>query len=194
MIFIFSDEKLFIKSCSKILNEEQIQLIDIEKITNSLDLLGNNDLLILDLNMINISELPRIDCPAIALSNIPKYDEAMIMLHLGIRGYGNKYMLAENLIQAIQTVKTGQVWLPPSILTSLISKLPNSTVVNEPLNNNYNFTEREFEVTKHIIKGLSNKEISENMDITLRTVKSHLTSIFNKTGFRDRLELAINLK
>ena len=53
---------------------------------------------------------------------------------------------------------------------------------------------REAEVAKWLINGLSNREIGEKMFISIRTVKAHLTSIFKKTGCRDRLELATRMK
>jgi DNA-binding NarL/FixJ family response regulator len=53
---------------------------------------------------------------------------------------------------------------------------------------------REAEVAKWLVNGLSNSEIGEKMFISIRTVKAHLTSIFKKTGCRDRLELATRMK
>ena len=53
---------------------------------------------------------------------------------------------------------------------------------------------REAEVAKWLVNGLSNREIGEKMFISIRTVKAHLTSIFKKTGCRDRLELATRMK
>lgn len=194
MIFIHSTEDTFIDNCKSTLIDHNIQFID-QVQDHHFDMEENKDLFILDINSINMSKIPKVNCPAIALSAVPKYDEAMIMLHQGFRGYGNKYMLSDNLHQAIQTVTTGQVWLPPNILTRMISMLPQSESVNTSSPCHIKeLTTKEAEVAKMVAKGLSNKEISTEMNITIRTVKSHLTSIFNKTGYRDRLELAINIK
>jgi DNA-binding NarL/FixJ family response regulator len=45
-----------------------------------------------------------------------------------------------------------------------------------------------------VANGLSNKEIADKLFISVRTVKAHMTSIFSKTGFRDRLELAVKMR
>jgi DNA-binding NarL/FixJ family response regulator len=52
-------------------------------------------------------------------------------------------------------------------------------------------SERELDVAQYVSKGLSNKQIAFEMDITERTVKAHLTSIFKKTNTKDRLSLAL---
>lgn len=49
-------------------------------------------------------------------------------------------------------------------------------------------------MVKYVAAGLSNKEIAEEMSITVRTVKAHLTSVFNKTGLRDRVALALRYR
>jgi DNA-binding NarL/FixJ family response regulator len=55
-------------------------------------------------------------------------------------------------------------------------------------------SKREDEVVQLVANGLSNKEIADKLFISVRTVKAHLTSIFSKTGFRDRLELAVKMR
>ena len=50
---------------------------------------------------------------------------------------------------------------------------------------------REFEITKLVGEGLTNKEISENLHLSVGTVKNHITQILQKTDLRDRTQLAI---
>ncbi len=52
-------------------------------------------------------------------------------------------------------------------------------------------TEREKEVTQAVITGASNKEIARQLDITERTVKAHLSAIFQKLDVRDRMHLML---
>ncbi|MFC1669539.1 LuxR C-terminal-related transcriptional regulator [Spirochaetota bacterium] len=53
----------------------------------------------------------------------------------------------------------------------------------------YGLTEREVEVVRHVMTGCTSKQISESLDITERTVKAHLTNIFNKIGIDNRIQL-----
>jgi DNA-binding NarL/FixJ family response regulator len=52
-------------------------------------------------------------------------------------------------------------------------------------------TQREIEIVEAIAAGDSNREIAVKLDISLQTVKHHLTSVFDKTGTSTRLELAL---
>ena len=191
MLLLLSDDHFFIKAFKKNFNNEKIQQLNTVKFNRQHSLAVKDDVLVLDIANLDVRKFPTIQCAAVALSNKPEYIEAMQILRYGFRGYGNKYMLAENLKHVLQTIRTGQVWLPPVILSTMISKLPQERKVNNS-KIDFELTKRESEVAKLVAKGLSNKEISKKMNITIRTTKSHLTSIFNKSGFRDRLELAIN--
>jgi len=54
-------------------------------------------------------------------------------------------------------------------------------------------SEREVQVARLIANGASNKEIADRLVITERTVKAHLTAIFEKLGVRDRLQLSLRV-
>ena len=56
------------------------------------------------------------------------------------------------------------------------------------------FTEKEAEVLRELTDGASNREIAEKLGISERTVKMHITSMIQKTGFRSRLELAVKAR
>lgn len=153
------------------------------------------DLLIIDLEHCGETVIPSMTTPAVALTSVPDYHQAMHLLRKGIRAYGNRHMHPENLLQAATAAQTGQIWLPPSLLARMISSVSETPAVEEaepPLTEP--LSKREEEVAQQVAKGLSNKEIADTMFISVRTVKAHLTSIFAKTGYRDRLELAVNMK
>ncbi len=152
------------------------------------------DILIIDFESFNEKNLPKILCPCMVLVTIPQNAQALRLLRLGVRAYGNRHMHEDNLLQAIKTLKAGQIWLPPAILSQMISALPNTKPEKKEKTLLEHLTSREAEVAEWLVKGMSNKEISEKMFVSIRTVKAHFTSIFKKTGCRDRLELATRMK
>lgn len=133
--------------------------------------------------------------PILALSQAPAFQEAVAILKCGAKGYGNRHMRTSNLQQAIESVQAGQIWLPPSIVTTLIGRIeveegdvgPKGSILEE-------LSKREQEVALHVAQGMSNQQIADNLFVSLRTVKAHLTSIYSKTGLHNRLELGLRLK
>lgn len=134
--------------------------------------------------------------PILALSQLPSFEEALAVLKCGAKGYGNRHMRASNLQQAIESVLAGQIWLPPSIVTKLIDKVEiqeGSTMTSKKFILE-KLSTREQEVASCVAQGMSNQQIADKLFISLRTVKSHLTSIYNTTGLQNRLELGLQLK
>lgn len=152
------------------------------------------DILIIDFQNCDEKDVPRIVCPCMALVVIPQKEQALRLLQKGIRAYGNRFMHQDNLKQAVETLKAGQIWLPPAIVSQVISALPATKSDDKGEDLLDILTSREAEVAKWLVSGLSNQEISEKMFVSIRTVKAHLTSIFKKTGCRNRLELATRMK
>ena len=127
-----------------------------------------------------------------AVTSTPNFAEGMTLLQKGIRGYGNLYMQKIHLLQALTTIKNDAVWLYPEMMQELIAVGSESTHHNEEVL--ASLSVREQEVAKEIEKGLSNKEIASALGITERTVKAHLSSIYEKLKVSDRLALAMLLR
>jgi DNA-binding NarL/FixJ family response regulator len=130
---------------------------------------------------------------AVVLSNAPNDDQAQQLLFAGARGYCHAQAMPEQLRDVATVVGSGNYWVPPSlveklVLTAVQLGLP---AVPKPADALAALTEREREVAQHIGRGASNREIAEALDITERTVKSHLTTIFEKLELRDRVQLAL---
>jgi DNA-binding NarL/FixJ family response regulator len=154
------------------------------------------DVAVVDLKYFYISVRKQFTCPVIALAALPAFAEAFTALQLGIRGYGNRQMRLSNLLQVVETVKDGQIWLPPSIISQLIDVV-GQTKATDSSTSHEEFlrvlSKREQEVALYVAKGMSNQEVADKMFISLRTVKAHLSSIYEKTGVRNRLELGLAL-
>jgi len=127
-----------------------------------------------------------------ALTPSPSFSEGTALLAQGIKGYGNSFMHAKHLRRAIVTIKEGNIWLPPSFMQELISHVVPATT-SESTSALETLTKRQRETALLLKEGLSNKEIAQQLHITERTVKAHISAIFERTGITDRLSLAMYL-
>jgi DNA-binding NarL/FixJ family response regulator len=124
----------------------------------------------------------------LVLSDTPTLAEGLPLLQLGAKGYTNTYIHLLHLNQAIEAIGSGNVWISPSFMQDLISRVEPDEFRSHP--NIDSLTNRENEVAQLIKSGLSNKEIASKLNITERTVKQHLSHIFEKLDVHDRLSLA----
>ena len=150
--------------------------------------------LVIDLKYHGLPEAGTVNQAIVALAELPEYGEALALLQCGVRGYGNRHMRAENLAQAIDAVSTGQVWLPPDILARMITSIGTTTAPESRSSLLDALSVREQEVARYVARGMSNQQIADQMFVSLRTVKAHLSSIYEKTGMRNRLELGLRVK
>ena len=129
----------------------------------------------------------------IVLSQKPTYAQGSILLKYGIKAYGNTHMAPVHLNEALVVVKKGNVWLYPEFIQTMIQTLSSQKSLHVNQNLLEKLSCKEKEIASLIKEGLSNKEIALREGITERTVKAHLTSIYEKTGLKDRLALALVL-
>ena len=133
-------------------------------------------------------------CRIFLLSDTPNEEEGLTFLKLGIVGYANTYISAERLAEAARIVSSGAVWLGQKVMQRLIfdsyarAKEKAASNSEEILRN---LTNREREIANLVAQGQSNLEIAANLDIAERTVKAHLSSIYEKTKTGSRLNLAL---
>jgi two-component system, NarL family, nitrate/nitrite response regulator NarL len=87
---------------------------------------------------------------------------------------------------------SGQYWIGNQAVANLVQTLKqHKSTAKSARPKNYGLTPREFEVTKAVVSGYPNKEIAAQMAISEQTVKHHITSIFDKLGVYNRLELTL---
>lgn len=122
----------------------------------------------------------------------------------GAAGYCDESEAPPLLRQSIEHILKGELWiqrlLVPKVIGSLV-KMKSSPV--EPLNKSQfsaskqliqTLSARELDVAKMILAGKNNRTIASTLNISERTVKAHLTSIFKKLDIPDRLHLAVFIK
>lgn len=114
-------------------------------------------------------------------------------LNNGASGYLLKDSSYDLIYVGIKAVYGGNVVVHPDIMGQLMvkeqSQKENSTI--EVLKNKTGLTDKELIIVEEIAKGLSNKEISQNMFLTEGTIKNNITNILSKLSLRDRTQIAI---
>jgi DNA-binding NarL/FixJ family response regulator len=131
----------------------------------------------------------------IALSTVPDKQEAMSVIRLGCKGYGHLMAAPEQFRQMAAVVVNGGYWLGQDLASDVVQVAV--AAASEPeasADNGRNLlTDRECEVADEVAHGASNREIAERLAISERTVKAHLSVIFEKLQLRDRVQLALKL-
>ncbi|MFG3283626.1 response regulator [Streptomyces sp. NPDC048111] len=131
-------------------------------------------------------------CRVLALSTFDLDEYVVGALRAGAYGFLPKDSSPEDLSAAIHTVHAGEAVVAPRLLTRLIS-----TYVTTPREPRPSFTPtaeltpREVEVWRLMATGLDNAAISQDLDISVSTVKNYITSIFDKLAVRDRAQAVI---
>ncbi len=133
--------------------------------------------------------------PLIALSDVPGDDQGLAALGAGVVGYCNGHAAPAVLRLVANTVRNGGLWVGQSLLQRLLGGIARAAAAkfDPPELSAWasGLTEREIEVARAAASGLGNKEIAGQLDITERTVKAHLGSVFDKLKLRDRMHLTL---
>lgn len=124
----------------------------------------------------------------------PDLGKMLRYANLGVNGYCNAYMAKAHYEQLVLMLQSGQSWFPPSLLSQALSVAHTSVRPEESHEQLLELTSRQRQIALCIAEGKSNKEVAETCGIAERTVKSHLTQIFDKLGVSDRIGLVIHLK
>jgi RNA polymerase sigma factor (sigma-70 family) len=114
----------------------------------------------------------------------------------GARGYVLKGVSSTTLLQAIKTVHRGEIWVDKEIpgaemfeeISRSRSSRPESGALNDAMKS---LTKRELEILRLVAEGLSNDEIGKRVFISEKTVKTHLTNIFDKLKVNNRFKAAL---
>lgn len=154
------------------------------------------DVLLLDINMPNkngldtLKEIKKsnLDIKVIMLTVHNEADYLMKAIEIGSNGYVLKDSGSAELIHAINTVMDGDSYIQPDMIPMLNAKM---IVRNKDKEKIKELTRREMEVLVLVSEGMFNKEIADKLDISERTVKNHISSIFRKIDVADRTQAAV---
>lgn len=123
------------------------------------------------------------------------FDDDLIIeaMQNGAKGYLLKDATYKDLIKAICATHAGELWVERKVLTQLLESLfQKVNDLHVPISEiRENLTEREQEIVKWVIHGMTNKEVATQLGISDKTVKTHLSNIFSKLKVSRRLELLL---
>lgn len=150
------------------------------------------DIIMPKLNGIEATRKIKEVAPDTAILILTAYDDDEYVLGLldaGAAGYLLKSARGRDLVGAIRAIRAGESVLHPKIIAKLLKRAMMAPTgehkVSELL------SERESEILKLVTSGMSNKEIAEKLLLSQRTIKSHLTNIFNKLNVASRSEAIV---
>ncbi|WP_396027485.1 response regulator [Actinoplanes sp. TBRC 11911] len=131
------------------------------------------------------AEFPRTQI--VVLTTFAENADMLAALRAGARGYLTKDADADQVVQAVRRVASGQADLAPEVQHRLLEMLtPDRPVrADRPPDN---LTERELEVLELVATGMSNADIATHLMVSEATVKTHINHLFAKTGARDRAQ------
>jgi NarL family two-component system response regulator LiaR len=125
------------------------------------------------------------DVEVIALTSVLEDRSVVQAVKEGATGYLLKNTEADELCVAIKAAAQGKIQLSPEASKRLMKSFQSSDPVEE-------LTERELAVLKLVAQGASNKEIADNLSVTEKTVKTHVSAVLTKLGLKSRTQAAIH--
>lgn len=169
---------------------------DGEECLNLLNKKIHPDILLLDINMpkkngIEVLEYIKQNKIPVKVLILTVHNEVEYLLKavdIGIDGYLLKDSSYDELKEAIDVVISGNSYIQPSLLPALNESMEDYALDKERIEC---LTKRELDVLRLISEGCSNKKISDELTISERTVKNHISHIFRKINVEDRTQAAV---
>ena len=169
---------------------------DGEECLNLLNKRIHPDILLLDINMpkkngIEVLEYIKQNKIPVKVLILTVHNEVEYLLKavdIGIDGYLLKDSSYDELKEAIDVVISGNTYIQPSLLPALNESMEDYALDKEKIEC---LTKREIDVLRLISEGCSNKKISDELSISERTVKNHISHIFRKIDVEDRTQAAV---
>jgi len=125
----------------------------------------------------------------IALTSFLEDEKVILAIQAGAFGFLLKDVSPDELVDAIRAAYRGEARLNPNVARLLMKQVAAQPA--QPSAAAADLTAREIEVLRQIAKGLSNRQISEALFISEKTVKTHVSSLLSKLALDDRTQLAI---
>jgi DNA-binding NarL/FixJ family response regulator len=203
-IVIVDDHALFRDGLATILDvEDDLEVVGQggsaeEAIQLTKDLIP--DIILLDLDMpggglkaASVISNEMVETKIVVLTASEEDNNLLNALKIGAQAYILKGVAARELLRILRMVIDGENYIPAALAASMLlemnmSKTHPKKEVENPIDS---LTGREKEILEGLAKGLSNKEIGENLFLSEKTVKHYITIILQKLQVRNRVEAAL---
>lgn len=203
-VLIADDHALIREGLCKILNmQDTIEVIgeaeDGEQAVH-LALKHKPDVILMDINMpgtngIEATRTIKRESPEIGVIALTIHDQEDYLFELikaGVSGYVLKDISPDLLVQTIIGVSRGESFIHSTMTSKMFSEFNRLSSLSQRNTNSQGLTRREFDVLSLVAKGDNNRAIAKKLYISEKTVKNHLTNIFQKLGVDDRTQAAIH--
>jgi two-component system NarL family response regulator len=157
----------------------------------------NADVVLMDINMPEMNGIeacraikersPKTQVIALTIHEDEEY--LFEMIRSGTAAYLLKDVSPDQLIDTIKGVAKGESFIPPKLMARVFQEF--NRLSSDSGDENHGLTKRELEVLELVAKGDNNKSIAEKLFISEKTVKNHLTNIFQKLEVTDRTQAAL---
>lgn len=174
---------------------------DLDAARLSLSTNGDTDLVLLDLHMpgshglMGLASL-RAEHPGVAVVMISAHEDPVTIrraLAYGAAGYMTKRADLAELQNGIRAVLACEQWLPPTLRDAVSNtKIQAGDAAKAALL--ASLSPQQFKVLMHVANGRLNKQIADDLGIQERTVKAHMSAIFEKLGVRNRTQAGVFLR
>ncbi len=198
---MLADDHVLMREGIKHLLEFDGSIEVIEEASNGIECLEKlknccPDILLLDINMPDMNgievleEIKKSKNPikVLILTVHSEVEYLVKAIDIGANGYILKDSGSTELKHAINIILNEDSYIQPNLLPALNSRLINRDIDKEKLES---LTKRELEILKQVAEGMFNKEIANNLNISERTVKNHISNIFKKIDVSDRTQAAV---
>ncbi len=192
-IALYSNDIALIHRWENILNKSEIKIIedyeDLVKLKDSI--LIFSDCVNLENSDFIISVLLKNANKIMVLKRDPNLENAKKWLSKDVHGYGNCLMTSSYLNSAVEAISNNYIWLMPQITTQLLKNMiekKDTKIDEEKLFENLTKTEKI--IARLLQNAYTNTNISDELNISVNTVKTHVKHIYEKLNVKDRLSFA----
>ncbi|AAW40271.1 MAG: response regulator transcription factor [Dehalococcoides mccartyi] len=202
-VLIADDHAVLREGMSRLLSQEK----DIEVVgeagdgQEAVDMVGQfkPDVVLMDIVMprltgVEATKLIKKNNPSTCILILTAYSDIRYILGLleaGASGYLLKSAKSDEIVGAIRAIKAGESVLDSIATRKLLERVVNVSKETDEDKVRGQLSPREIEILQLASKGLSNREIADKLELSMRTVKAHLSNIFNKMRCSCRTEAIV---